>query len=118
MPKREWSHSLCYPDVEESNGRSRFEYLMLRISITELRRSLSAYLRRVASGETLEITVRNRAVARIVSPTVYWNSPTRSKQKAARAYFAELRKTIKLGDLLSPTGARWTGDWKNVRPKA
>lgn len=39
---------------------------MDRIGVRELRQNASKYLRRVASGETIEITDRGRPVARLV----------------------------------------------------
>ncbi|MDE0068706.1 MAG: type II toxin-antitoxin system prevent-host-death family antitoxin [Caldilineaceae bacterium] len=39
---------------------------MLKTSITELKRSLSAYLRDVQAGEEVLITVRGRPIARLV----------------------------------------------------
>jgi prevent-host-death family protein len=39
---------------------------MERVGIRELRQNASAVLRRVASGEVVEVTDRGRAVARIV----------------------------------------------------
>jgi len=39
---------------------------MDRVGIRELRQNASAVLRRVAAGETVEVTDRGRAVARIV----------------------------------------------------
>ncbi len=39
---------------------------MDRIGVRELRQHASRYLRRVASGETIEVTDRGRAVARLV----------------------------------------------------
>jgi len=39
---------------------------MEKIGVRELRQNASRYLRRVATGETLEVTDRGRAVARLV----------------------------------------------------
>jgi prevent-host-death family protein len=41
---------------------------MTRIGVTELRQNAGRYLRRVAAGETIEITVRGRPIARLVPP--------------------------------------------------
>lgn len=38
-----------------------------QVGVRELRQNLSVYLRRVAEGETLEVTERGRPVARLVS---------------------------------------------------
>ena len=39
------------------------------IGISDLRRNLSAYLRRVAGGETIIVTDRKRPIAELVPPT-------------------------------------------------
>ena len=39
---------------------------MTRIGVRELRQNASRYLRRVAAGETIEVTDRGRPVARLV----------------------------------------------------
>lgn len=45
-----------------------------RVGVRELRQNLSVYLRKVASGETLEVTQRNRAVA-ILAPLPEASTP-------------------------------------------
>ncbi len=75
---------------------------MNRVSITELRQKLPALLKRVDRGEEIQVTVRGRVVAYVV--------PAAERQKQARAFFAKLRKTVKLGDVLSPTGAYWNAE--------
>jgi prevent-host-death family protein len=52
---------------------------MLSLTVTELRRKLPAYLRRVEEGESFLITVHGRTVARLVP-----------QQEAARAAYARL----------------------------
>jgi len=39
---------------------------MVRVGVRELRQNLSVYLRRVAAGETLEVTERGHPVARLM----------------------------------------------------
>ena len=48
-----------------------------RVGVRELRQNLSVYLRRVAAGETLEVTERKRAVA-ILVPLPEASTPRRS----------------------------------------
>lgn len=45
-----------------------------RVGVRELRQNLSVYLRRVAAGETLEVTERERAVA-ILAPLPEASTP-------------------------------------------
>ncbi len=54
---------MCYMD----SGRSK-------VGVRELRQNLSVYLRRVAAGETLEVTERGRAVA-ILAPLPEASTP-------------------------------------------
>lgn len=50
---------------------------MAKVKVTELRQNLPAYLARVEKGETVEVTVRGRVIARIV--------PEEDRQSAARS---------------------------------
>ncbi len=63
-----------------------------RVGVRELRQNLSVYLRRVASGETLEVTERNRAVA-ILAPLPEASTPLGRLISTGRA-------TAPVGDLL------------------
>lgn len=64
---------------------------MERIGVRELRLNASRYLRRVASGETIEVTDRGRPVARIV--------PAR-RPRGLEGLLEEGRATTAEGDLL------------------
>ncbi len=72
---------MCYM----ANGRSR-------VGVRELRQNLSVYLRRVASGETLEVTERGRAVA-ILAPLPESSTPLGQLVASGRA-------SAPVGDLL------------------
>lgn len=63
-----------------------------RVGVRELRQNLSVYLRRVAGGETLEVTERDRAVA-ILAPLPEASTPLGRLVSAGRA-------TAPVGDLL------------------
>ena len=64
---------------------------MDRVGIRELRQNATAVLRRVAAGETVEVTDRGRAVARIV--------PMHESSRLAQL-MAEGRASGTAGDLL------------------
>ena len=64
------------------------------ISISELRQHLAEYLTRVRRGETLRVTQHGAIVARI--------EPALSGKEAAKARMEEIRKTAKLGDVITP----------------
>jgi prevent-host-death family protein len=73
------------------------------INITELRKRLPAYLRRVANGEEIRVTSRGRVVARIV--------PEESPAEGPRKRLEELRGTMIVGDIVAPLESElWTGD--------
>ena len=55
-----------------------------RVGVRELRQNLSVYLRRVAAGETLEVTERNRPVA-ILAPLPEASTPLGRLVAAGRA---------------------------------
>ncbi len=71
-----------------------------RVGIRELRQNLSVYLRKVAAGETLEVTERERPVA-ILAPLPEASTPLGRLVTSGRA-------TAPAGDLLelgTPEGA-------------
>ncbi len=69
------------------------------ISISQLRQNLADYLARVKRGETLRVTQHGHVVARI--------EPALSEKEAAKARIEALRKTVKLGDVLTPIDVEW-----------
>ncbi len=75
-----------------------------RVGVRELRQNLSVYLRRVAAGETLEVTERDRAVA-ILAPLPEASTPLGRLVVLGRAAAPD-------GDLLElgrPEGERVSG---------
>ena len=75
---------------------------MAKVKITELRQNLPTYLARVKAGDTVEVTVRGRVIARIV--------PEEDRQAAARQWLKKLRKTARIGDIMSPSGESWDAE--------
>jgi len=78
------------------------EQAMARTNVTELRQNLPAYLERVQKGEAVEVTVRGRVVARIV--------PGEDTRESARRRLEALRGSVKLGDIMSPSGDAWDAE--------
>lgn len=75
---------------------------MAKVNVTELRQNLPAYLARVRAGEPVEVTVRGRVIARIV--------PEEDRQAAARKWLKKLRKSARVGDIMSPSGEVWDAE--------
>ena len=76
---------------------------MQEINITELRKHLPGYLKRVARGEQIRITSNGQVLARIV--------PEDDPRAAARKRLEALRGTMVVGDIVSSIeGMEWTGD--------
>jgi prevent-host-death family protein len=75
---------------------------MSKITVTELRRNLSECLSRARASEIVEVTVRGRVIARIVSGT--------DVAREARAFLKTVRRKARVGDVSSPTGARWNAE--------
>ena len=75
---------------------------MAKVKITELRQNLRAYLARVREGQTVEVTVRGRVIARIV--------PEQDRQTATRKWLKKLRKKARVGDVMSPSGEVWDAE--------
>ncbi|CAN5680434.1 MAG: type II toxin-antitoxin system prevent-host-death family antitoxin [Actinomycetota bacterium] len=55
-----------------------------KVGVRELRQNLSVYLRRVAEGETLEVTERGRPVA-VISPLPEESTPLKRLVSSGRA---------------------------------
>jgi len=75
---------------------------MARVKVTELRQNLPEYLARVRAGEPVEVTVHGKVIARIV--------PEEDRQAAARRRLEALRKTARIGDVMSPSGEPWDAE--------
>jgi len=73
-----------------------------KVSITELRQNLPAYLARVRKGDEIQVAVHGKVIARIV--------PEVDATQAARRRLLALRKKAKLGDVISPSGDRWEAE--------
>ena len=72
---------------------------MVQVAVSEFRGHLNKYLKAVERGETLVLTSRNREVAKITAPD--------DKRVVAKQALGKLRKTAKVGDVLSTTGESW-----------
>lgn len=75
---------------------------MSEVNITELRQNLPAYLADVKKGKELKITVHGKVIARIV--------PEVDAKDVARERLAALQSTCKVGDVISPTDAKWNAE--------
>lgn len=75
---------------------------MSKVNVTELRQNLPAYLARVQRGDEIQVAVHGKVIARIV--------PERSVSEAARQRLIELRKKVRLGDVISPSGDAWDAE--------
>jgi prevent-host-death family protein len=74
-------------------------YMMERVGVRELRQQLSRYLRRVARGESLEVTERGRPVA-VLAPLPQPTSPLARLVAEGKA----VRPQRDLLELLPPRG--------------
>jgi len=76
---------------------------MQEINITELRKHLPSYLKRVARGEQIRITSNGKVLARIV--------PEDDPSASARKRLEALRGAMVVGDIISPINDEaWSGD--------
>lgn len=75
---------------------------MATVSVTDLRRDLPTWLKRVVAGEEVRITSRGRVIARL--------SPEGDTRESAMAQLENLRGTVIVGDILAPMEETWTGD--------
>lgn len=72
---------------------------MKTLSISELRANLMKAMEEIKKGNTIIITSHGKPVAQIMPPT--------DRRKEAIAKLKEVRKTIIIGDIISPTGETW-----------
>lgn len=72
------------------------------VNVTELRRNLPAYLADVRKGKEIEVTSRGKVIARIVAGG--------DPHQEARERLLALRKHCYVGDVVSPTGAKWEAE--------
>lgn len=72
---------------------------MKTISISDLRANLMEAITQVKKGKTILVTSHGKPVAQLV--------PLADKKEEAKAVIKALRKTAKIGDVVSPTGETW-----------
>lgn len=75
---------------------------MAKVSVTELRQNLPAYLARARKGEEIEVAVHGKVIARIV--------PEQNTAEAARERLKALRGKAWVGDVISPSGEIWDAE--------
>jgi prevent-host-death family protein len=75
---------------------------MSEVKVTELRQNLPEYLAEVRKGKELKVTLHGKVIARIV--------PEQDAKDSARRRLAALRAKCKVGDVISPAGARWDAE--------
>ncbi len=76
------------------------------VNITELRKYLPSYIKRVSKGEEFAITSHGKVVARIVPE----NDPAALAEERLR----KLRGTAIVGDVVAPLDTVWSGDSDNL----
>lgn len=75
---------------------------MRAINVTELRSHLQKYLNCVQRGDEIQITLHGHVIARILPPL--------DTKKEASKQLEALRKTCKVGDVISPLDEKWDVD--------
>ena len=71
----------------------------MEIRISEFRSNMNTILQKVQAGEIVSLFVRGTEVAKLVPPSY--------ARLAARQELEQLRKTAKVGDILSPIDEPW-----------
>jgi prevent-host-death family protein len=75
------------------------ETIMKQINITKLRSHLPTYLERAHKGTEFLVTSHGQVIARILPPL--------DSRIKAREALENLRKTCKIGDVISPIEDKW-----------
>ncbi len=79
---------------------------MRKVNVTDLRRHLPDYIKRVQRGEHIQITVHGKAVARLV--------PEKDMIEKANKALMAWRGSAHIGDVLSPIGKDWEAERDRV----
>jgi len=81
---------------------------MERIGVRELRQNASVYLRRVASGETIEVADRGRPIARLtpVGDAGWDQLITEGRLRPAQTHLRDLDDPVPLPDGMEPPSER------------
>jgi len=80
---------------------------MLAVNVTEFRKHLPAYLKRIQEGDEIQLTNRGKIIARIV--------PEEDEAEAARRRLLALRGKGTVGDVVSPIeDVEWSADADNL----
>ena len=72
---------------------------MKTITISELRANLMSAIEMVKKGKTLTVTSHGKPVAQIIPPS--------DRRAEAIAKLKAMRKTVIIGDIISPIGDPW-----------
>jgi len=81
-------------------------FVMQQVKITDLRAHLPEFLKKVSSGEEIQITSHGKPVARLV--------PELTEVEAAEKRLDALRGTMMVGDVLEPLESQWSADADNL----
>ena len=79
---------------------------MQKVKITELRASLPKYLKLVAKGEEIQITLHGKAIARII--------PESNEKELAQKRLNSLKGSVIIDDIISSSSDEWTADVDNL----
>ena len=83
--------------------------VVTRVSMSDLRQNLPAFLKRVQAGEQLQITSRGQVIARI--------APECDPAEEARQWLLDLRDRVSLGDVVHGLAdLEWSGDAVDFLP--
>ncbi len=72
---------------------------MQQIKVTDLRKHLQSYLKRVREGEEIQITLNGKPIARMI--------PERELSEQAKTRLRDLRGTARVGDVMTPIQENW-----------
>ena len=75
---------------------------MKSVAISELRANLLLWLEEVKKGKSILVTSHGKPIARL--------GPPEDEREAAKARLKALRKTARIGDILSPLGDKWENE--------
>ena len=72
---------------------------MQNVTVTEFRANMMSYIKKIQSGESINLTSHNKVVAQLTPPS--------TAQADAMAELDKIAKVSELGDVIAPIDSDW-----------
>ncbi len=75
---------------------------MISVGISSFRQNMFKYMKSIERGKSIQLVSHGREVAIVIPPS--------NRYEIAREKLKELRKTAKVGDVISPVESKWDAE--------